>query len=421
MPDALNQLGDDTPLSMQQQLSQQQTPMAQAAGSQANSNVPQQQQPGGFFKSMLASILQGVAAGAGVGAGGDSRHADIGAAFHAGAEGAQQNSPLAIAQRNQAAQQQSQAFQTTEELRQQQLANGILQNRETMLRLMQMNKAAADPLEAAAEAHAADAMSRGAGSIVGTNADRSVLEKQWAQIHGDGGPFLQHEIVPYKNGQYALVQIKQGQFAPDKDIHYTFPGNKDYLVPPKDITWHAGEDSEQFWKVRYPQELNDQSKNLSIGAATAREHEETSEHAAAANLESQTRLRIADIEDAAKNAAVQQRARESNDGSYIKLVQNEQKAYQDLATLANKRGTSMMSWFTAKSPEEKQAGVVAAQATRLREQYERAHPEVMQGPSAPATGPSGPPTGAVGIAPNTTDGMDHYHDKDGNDLGRVQP
>ena len=362
---AIDQLGGMTddgsqPQNMQAMAGDAQ-PQAQAATSQQNSNVPQQAQPGGFFKSMLASILQGIGAGAGVGAGGDSRHADIGAAFHAGAQGAMQNSPLAIQQRNQGAQQEQQAFQSSEDLKKAQLANAIVQNQESSLRIKQMQDEYGQPLEAAVKQHAAAAIKSGAGKIIGTG-DETDLQAQWKQIHGDGGQFLDHEIVPYK-GAYALVEIKQGSDAPDKDTDYTLPGNKDLNVPDRTITQHEGEDNQQFWKVRYAQALNEQAKNLSLAAslknaATKADtaHENNTLRAAALNAGNTTRIAIANIQQEGANARTSQAdAQKSGDATEKSLAADVATKWNEVNKLATKTAGTLSGYFMPDSQEKAQA------------------------------------------------------------------
>ena len=313
---AIDQLGgmtdDGTQPQNMQAMAGDAQPQAQAATSQQNSNVPQQQQPGGFFKSMLASILQGISAGAGVGAGGDSRHADIGAAFHAGAQGAVQNSPLAIQQRNQAAQQQAQSFQTDQDLKKAQLATAITQDQESGLRLKMMQDEYANPIEAGIKAHIAAAAKSGALSIVSTGKNEDDLNKQWAQIHADSpddNDFLEHKVVPYKDG-FALIQIKSGGAdTPDHDVHNVLPQFGDLNIPSRDVIQHAGEDNKQFG-IRYSNELLAHLKltgdavslkNAATKADTA--HETNTLRAAVATMGNQTKIKVADIESDSRLAA----------------------------------------------------------------------------------------------------------------------
>ena len=369
---AIDQLGgmtdDGTQPQNMQAMAGDAQPQAQAATSQQNSNVPQQQQPGGFFKSMLASILQGISAGAGVGAGGDSRHADIGAAFHAGAQGAVQNSPLAIQQRNQAAQQQAQSFQTDQDLKKAQLATAITQDQESGLRLKMMQDEYANPIEAGIKAHIAAAAKSGALSIVATGKNEDDLNKQWAQIHADSpddNDFLEHKVVPYKDG-FALIQIKSGGAdTPNHDVHNVLPQFGDLNIPSRDVIQHAGEDNKQFG-IRYSNELLAHLKltgdavslkNAATKADTA--HETNTLRAAVATMGNQTKIKVADIESDSRLAAANLNNDSKSGDATLAALSKDLVAKTAAVTAAAKSESGVSGWFLPKT--EAQTRTVAEQ------------------------------------------------------------
>ena len=194
------------------------------------------------------------------------------------------------------------------------------------------------------------------------------LNKQWAQIHADSpddNDFLEHKVVPYKDG-FALIQIKSGGAdTPNHDVHNVLPQFGDLNIPSRDVIQHAGEDNKQFG-IRYSNELLAHLrltgdavslKNAATKADTA--HETNTLRAAVATMGNQTKIKVADIESDSRIAAANLNNDSKSGDATLAALSKDLVAKTAAVTAAAKSESGVSGWFLPKT--EAQTRTVAEQ------------------------------------------------------------